>query len=248
MPTEQQNISDISYRNTALNEFVKDSLGRQNIAFIKNVLSQKWIDQILTELSGWAVQLTTEKEFKVLSQENAKLRLKVDTPQHTQADLDFRDGEIALYGLNYRFGNLYDPQLIKELPFLTSQADNLLQIFRNLYPQPFHFTHGDVGTKNLYIEFMHFPPQTGYVAPHTHSSIAQYGLEFNLIGVLSSRSDNYEAGGPVIHLKDQSIDVDQFTKSGDFYIFSNRELHEVCPIVSQNSNHIGRWIISYFWY
>lgn len=220
-------------------------LGRGDIVVVKNVFERELIRKIRRDLVQWRQSETALDEARISRERilNGFLPLNHQSSGRF-TDLDFRSDKTGINAWNYRFGNLHDESL---MPSIRENGELFLQAFENYCPVG-PLPHATETGKNLYVEFMHFPVSSGFVEAHTHESIAQFGLEFNMIGVFSDRGRDYELGGPVFPGPKEDFRIDDFTEAGDIYLFSNRMVHRVDAIQSSIPDSDGRWILTYFWY
>lgn len=220
-------------------------LEQGNILIVKNVFDKELVRKTRRDLALWRQNARALDEAQISKERilNGFLPLSHQSTRMTN-DLDFRSDKTGINAWNYRFGNLHDENLI---PSIQKNGEIFLQAFERYCPVD-PLPHATETGKNLYVEFMHFPVSSGYVEEHTHESIAEFGLEFNMIGVFSDRGKDYEQGGPVFPGPHGEFRIDDFTESGDVYLFSNRMVHRVDAIQSNIPESDGRWILTYFWY
>ena len=245
---QAQAIKQFSSANIPDPAVTRSLLEQGTIVILKGMFEKELVRQIRRDLQHWRVTGTILNEEMISERRilNGQLLLRHRSTEPSE-DFDFRADKTGISAWNYRIGNLHDPELSTIAPKLHENGGLLLKVFQKVYPAS-TFPHGTSEGRNLYVEFMHFPVSTGYVEEHTHESVADFGLEYNMIGVFSDRGTDYDQGGPVFPGTAKDFRIDDHTESGDVYLFSNRMIHRVEPIRAVHPEAEGRWILTYFWY
>jgi hypothetical protein len=218
--------------------------------FIKNVLKINTVNAIIKELTLWKGNATihNEQTFRENNITNGILLLSVTRPTYLVDGKDFREGSIGVFGYNYRIGDIEEKKLQTECPTLCGSIEKLKIVF-SLFNGDSKFSHGRGLNKNLYIEFMNFPVGFGHVSTHTHQSMFDCGLKYNVVGVFSTRKIDYAQGGAYLNGPSGEITIDDYTNAGDFYVISNRAEHGVTKIMGDQQTEMkGRWVVTFFWY